>query len=142
MLRAVHDDVLEQVAKTRLDRPLVAVIHLEVVGHRALLAHLAVGLGEHGSRGIAVACARSFELLERPETRLEAGHLLLAGPHRPGPPVVLDARAGQLGCSRRAGHAGGLERTLCAVQPLGGRRMVDGPPVRLHAKIVGLDQQF
>ena len=64
MLRVFDDDVLEQVREAGLDCPLVPVIHFEVVRDRALLRDLAVGLRQQRARGVSVAGAGGFELLE------------------------------------------------------------------------------
>ena len=50
VLGPLDDDVLEQIAEAGFDRALVPGLDLEVIGDRALLADLAVGLREHGAR--------------------------------------------------------------------------------------------
>ena len=78
LLVALDDDVLQQVAEAGFDRALVAAVDVEVVGHRALLADVAVGLHEHHARRVAELGAARRELLERRQPRLDAGQLLLA----------------------------------------------------------------
>ena len=53
VLRALDDDVLQQIAEVGLDRALVAGFDLEIVGNRALLVDLAVGLRQNGARRVA-----------------------------------------------------------------------------------------
>ncbi len=62
-----HDDVLQQVAEQRLDRAFVPAIHFEVVGHRAALFDVPVGLGQQHARRVGEPGARGLELLERPQ---------------------------------------------------------------------------
>src|SRR5438094_903423 len=82
VLRTLDDDVLQEIAETRLDRPLVSRFHLEVIGDGAVLVDGAVRLRQDGPRSIAESGARRLELLERFQPRLEAGELVL-GPSDP-----------------------------------------------------------
>ena len=81
MLRPLHDHVLEEIAEARLDGALVARLDLEVVRDGTLLIDRAVGLREHRARRVPEGGARGLELFERLEARVEAGELVLAGPH-------------------------------------------------------------
>ena len=111
MLRPLDDDVLEQIAEAGLDGALVAGLDLEVVGDRALLVDLAVGLHEHGARRVAVAGARRVELLERladaPRGRRARARATRTDARAP---LVLDARARQLRLARRPRDARRLDR--------------------------------
>ena len=105
LIVALDDDVLQQVAEARFHRTLVAAVHVEVVGHRALLADVAVGLHQHHARGIAELGAARGELLERRQPRLDAGQLLLARADVARAPLVLGARRRQLRLARRRARA-------------------------------------
>jgi hypothetical protein len=93
---ALDDDVLEQIAEARLDRALVATVHVEVVGDRALLANVAVRLHEHHARRITELRAAGGQFLERGEPRFGRGEFLLARADVAGPPFVLRAGRRQL----------------------------------------------
>ena len=142
MLGPLDDHVLQQVAEARLDGTLVAGVDVEIVGDRAHLADLAVGLREHRPRRVAEAGARRLELFERLQARLEPGELVLARAHRPRAPLVLDARAGQLGLPGRARQARRFDRRLRGRQRLGGGRPIQRDALRLDAHVVHLDVQL
>ena len=75
---ALDDNVLKQVAETGLDRALVAAVDLEVIRDGALLADVTVRLDQDRPRGIAELGPAGGQLLERGQTRVERGELLLA----------------------------------------------------------------
>ena len=143
LLGLFDDDVLQQIAEAGFDGALVAGVHLEVVGHRALLADAAVGLREHRARGVAVLGAGRLELLRATCRRAS----------RPASSCscVRTARA-RHSCSMRAlassdsradaRDARRVERFLRAAQPLGGRRRVGGDALGLDPHVVGLDLQL
>ena len=59
-----NDHVLQEVPQAGFDRPLVAPVHLEVVGDRTLLADAAVGVDENHARRITEFGAAGGELFE------------------------------------------------------------------------------
>ncbi|HEY4958520.1 MAG TPA: hypothetical protein VII31_11960, partial [Caldimonas sp.] len=134
--------MLQQVAQACLHGTLVPRVDVEIVGDRAHLADLAVGLRENGSRRVAEAGARRLELLKRLQARLEAGEVVLARAHRPRAPLVLDAGASELGLPGRARHARRLDRRLRGCQRLGGGRPIQRDALGLDAHVVHLDVQL
>ena len=74
----LDDHVLEQVAETGFDRALVSAVDLEIVGNRALLTDMPVGLHEHHPGGITEVRTAGSQLFERREPSLDGGQLLLA----------------------------------------------------------------
>ena len=142
MLRPFDDHVLEQIAEAGFHRALVPVLNLEVVGDRALLIDLAVGLDEHGPRGVAVARARGVELLERREAGLETGELVLAGADRSRSPFVLDARARQLGLARRARDPRRFDRVVRPSKAVAGRRAFRADPFGLDPDVARFDVEL
>ncbi len=98
VLGALDHDVLQQVAEAGFNRALRAAgFDLEIIGDRALLVDLAVGLDQNRARRVAVSGTGGVELLERLQAGFDAGEFVLARTDRTGPPLVLDARAGELG---------------------------------------------
>ena len=95
-LMGPHDDVLEKVAETGLDRTLVAAVDLEIVGHGAHLADVAVRLGKHHPCAVAVFGAGGIELFERSQPRRDAGNLLFGGAEIPGVALPRRSRRRQL----------------------------------------------
>ena len=142
MLRPLDDDVLKQIAEAGLDGALESGFDLEIVGHRALLRHLAVGLRQHGAGGVAVSGAGGLQLFQRFEARFDPGELLLAAAHRSRAPFVFDARAGQLGFARQVGDARRLDGVVRAAQPLGRRLALRRHPLRSDPHIVDFDVQL
>ena len=142
MVLALDDDVLEQVAEVGLDGTLAAGVHLEVVGDGALLAHLAVGLRKDRSGGVAELGTARFQFLERLQAGAEAGEIVLTRPHRPGAPLVLDAGTGQFRLAGRTRRPGGVERIVCAAQPVVRRRAIAFEPIELDAHVLGFDLQL
>ena len=142
VLRTLDDHMLDQSAEARFDRAFVARIDLEVVGDRALLTDVAVGLGQHRAGAIAVSGPRRVELLEGQEARLQRGQLLLARSNRARAPVVLDVRAGQLGFTRRSGDARGVHRLVQLPQPFRRLCAINLHAVGFDADVVSLDVQL
>ena len=89
----LDDHVLEQVAETGFDRALVAAVDLEIVGHRALLTDVAVGLHEHHPGGVAEIRTAGASSSSDASRRLDGGQLLLARAHVSRAPFVLASRA-------------------------------------------------
>ena len=112
VLAALDDDVLEEIAEVGFDGALVPWLDFEVVGHCSMRGDAAVGLGQHGARGVAVLGAPGLQLLKGLEPRIETGQFVFPGSYRPRPPLVLDARARQLGLSGHLGDAGRLHRVV------------------------------
>jgi hypothetical protein len=77
---AFHDDVLEKIAETRLDRPLIASVDVQVVGNRTQLANLAVCLHEHHPSRITEVATARLKLYKRRQSRLAARHCLFVRP--------------------------------------------------------------
>jgi hypothetical protein len=118
------NDVLEEVAEARLDGSLVPGIHLEVVGHRSLLLHAAVGLGKDYPCRLRVAGPGLLQIGERCQSRLQPGELPLARVKAGRFPLELDARGSQLGFSSDLRE----QRRLCGLpgstQPVGRRHSI------------------
>ena len=75
----LDEDVLQQVAETRLDGALVPRLDFDEVRHRAHLPDLAVGVDEHHPRRIRETASMRIDFFERVQARGHAGQLLLAG---------------------------------------------------------------
>ena len=93
-------DVLEQIAETRFDRALVFRLDIEIVGDRALLADMAVGLREHHARRLGVAGSRFSSSVSDARRAGQARELALPRPQVVRLPLELDAGGGQLGFAR------------------------------------------
>ena len=128
-----HNDVLQQVAQARFDRALVLRLDVEIIRHRTLLAHVAVGLRQHHARRFRVAGPRGLEIGERCQACRQAGELALTRPQIVRFPFELDARARQLGFARRFRVQEGLGRVFRPAQPVGGRRAIAFESFVLHA---------
>ena len=142
VLRTLDDDVLQEIAETRLDRPLVSRFHLEVIGDGAVLVDGAVRLRQDGPRSIAESGARRIELLERFQPRLEAGELVLARANRSRAPVVFDTGARELRFARGASNARRLDGVVRASETVGGRRPFQRHAFRFDAQVAALDVQL
>ena len=136
VLVPAHDDVLQQVAQTGLDRPLVLRRDIEDVRKRAHLPDPAIGLNQDHARRVAETGAMRVELFERSQAGGDRRQLVFARAHFAGPPFVLDPCARQLGLAGRAGDARGIERFVGEGQGIGrtrtrrGGALVFGPKVR------------
>ena len=83
-LRAEHD-LRREFGDLRFD--------LEVVGERAPLPDFPVGLGEDGTRRIAILGSSGFQFFERLQSGVKAGDLLFVDAYRSGTPLMLGASA-------------------------------------------------
>jgi hypothetical protein len=139
--RGVDDDVLQQIAEARFDRALVAAVDLEVVGDRSLLADLAVGLREDHARAASPYSARAASSSSSDFSRARRRPARARASARRAPPLVLDARAGQLRFARRAIDA---QRSIasCARRSRRPRRRARRGALGLDAQIVALDVEL
>ena len=142
MLRLFDDDVLEQIAEAGVDGALVAVIDLQVVGNRTLLAHGSIGLNQHRAGRVAVSGARGFELLERAQPRLDAGELLFARADGSRAPFVLDAGARQLRLARGHRDARRVDRLARAAQSVGACGAIGGDAFGFDPHVGGFDVEL
>ena len=132
------DDVLQQIAETGFDRPLAARRHLQVVGHRAEVAHPRLFGRQQQPRRFGVAGAGRLEVAQRGQPAGQARQPLLAPAQVALEPLAVAAHGGQLGLPLGAGRAdpfeGRLRLALRGVEarPLG----LDLP--RLDGEIRGL----
>ena len=115
-----NDDVLEELAETRFDGSLVSAVDLEIIGHRALLPDVAVGLHQHHPGGVAELPARGDKLFERGQPRLDAGQVLLARADTPRARLVFAPRGGQHRFLRHSPGSDRVERLVRAAQCRGG----------------------
>ena len=142
MLGAVHDDVLEEVAETGFDGPLVAAFDFKVVGNRTLLVHFAVRLRENRPRGVPVGSACRLELLERLQACIEPGEFLLAGAHRSGAPVVLNPCARQLGFACQPREPARFDRVQRAAKAVSGGGPICFSAFGLNANVAAFDVEL
>jgi len=128
--------------ETTAPRAFVLAIYFEVISHSAALFHAPVGLRQQHAGRLGEPRAGRFEFLERCETRLQTGQLVLSRAHRAGAPFMFDARAGQFGVARRPRDAGGLDRVLSPPQAVGGGRSPGRHALGLDAHVAGLSVEF
>ncbi len=136
---AFDDDMLQQIAKTGLDRALVAAVDVEVVGDSTLLADFPVRLDEHHTRRVAEFPARGLELHQRRQPRLAAGELVFAFAHAAQAILVFGSCRDQFRFARRRLEPDLLERRFGMGQRrsrLGLRRI---HRFLLTAKVIRLD---
>ena len=115
---ALDDDVLEQIAEAGFHGTLVSAVHFEVVGHGALLAHVAVGMNEHHAGGIAELRAARRQLSERREACVGRGQILLAGTN-------IAARATRARTARRSAPTHARVARACSESSVCRVRLID-----------------
>ncbi len=137
-----NDDVLEQVAKARFDRPLEAGLDLEIVGHRTEMGDLRRGLCEDEAGRVAVFGTRRRKFLERLQTSGEAGEIVLSGAEFAGQLLAASTRTGQLRVTKRPVHTQRIHGLAGAGQPLFGSRAFPACALGFHPEVVALDFEF
>ena len=137
-----HDHVLKEIAETGFDRPFVAAVDLEIVGHRPHLADVAIGLGEDQAGTVAVLGAGGVELLEGAQPRGNAGDLLLRRAEIPGAALPRGSRRRQLGLAGRPLDAQEVHRLARARHAsLGGCPLLRCP-LGFNPQVMGFDVEL
>ena len=132
MLVRGHDDMLQKVAEQCLDGAFVPAIDLEIVGDRAALLHVPVGLGQQHTRRIREARTSGFQLLERAQPPGQAGQVVLAGTQLLRQRGVFGTRGGQPCFEHRAFRTRRVERGLNPGRALLGRDPDRRPAARFR----------
>ena len=139
---ALDDDVLEEIAKTRLHSTLVASVDIEIVGDGTQLTHPAVGLDEHHTGRIAELAPAPLEFHERGKPRFAARQFLLVRSHAQQARFVFGPRNRQLRFASRGFKPELLQRRVRARQRIDGLRSRQVDPLDLATQIVALDVEL
>ena len=128
------DHILKQIAEACFNGTLVAPIDVEIVGHRALLANVAVGLDQYHPGRVAELGAARSRFLQRRQAGFDGRNLLLLNSEGAHPFFVLGPRARQLRLPGSAVETNLLEGRLRPCQRLGARSV-------LRVNLLGLELQ-